>query len=172
VRRRDVEAELLDETRETGRLAFREVEDEPGERRRVDDRMLERALEATPYEPRVEGVVAVLDEHRPLRESKEATSRVLELWGADQHRAIDVMALARVGVDRGTAVDQGVEEGKWAFEGEPLGADLEDQERRVARRLDVEGHELRVPEPSLPLDLGRVDRDLVPRDELGGTAGL
>jgi hypothetical protein len=69
VGRRLVHTQHLDEVRQARRLTFRQVEDEARERRRVDDRMLERALEATTDEPRVEGVVAVLDQHRSLRKA-------------------------------------------------------------------------------------------------------
>jgi hypothetical protein len=172
VGRRDIEAQLLDQPRQPWRLTLGQVEHEPRQGRRVDDGMLERALQAAPHQPGVEGIVAVLDQHRPLRETKESTSRVFELWGADQHRAIDVMALARVRVDRRAAVDERVEEGERAFEGEPLGADLEDQERRIAGRLDVEGDELRIRKRSLLFHLGRVDRDLLPGDQLGRASGL
>jgi hypothetical protein len=108
VRRRDVERQLLDQARKAGRLAFRQVEDEPRESRGVDDRMLERTLEPSPNEPCVERVVAVLDQDRALREPKETTSRVLELRRADEHGAVDVVALARIRVDRRAAVDERV----------------------------------------------------------------
>ena len=102
--RRHVQTELLDQARQTRRLPFRQVEDESRQRRRVDDRVLERALETAPDQPRVESVMAVLDEHGALREAKEASPRVLELRGADEHRTVDVMPLARVGVDRKSVV--------------------------------------------------------------------
>jgi hypothetical protein len=172
VGRSDIEAEFLDQPRQPWRLALGQLEHETRQRGGVDDRMLERALQAAPHEPGVEGIVAVLDEHRALRETKKCTSRVLELRGADQHGAIDVMALARVRVDRRAAVDECVEEGKRSIECEPLGADLEDQERCIAGRLDVEGDELRITERRLLFHIGRVDRDLLPRDQLGRTTGL
>ena len=62
-----VEAELLDEAREPWRLALRQVEDQAGKGRGVDDRVLERALEPAPDQPCVEGVMAVLDQDRTLR---------------------------------------------------------------------------------------------------------
>jgi hypothetical protein len=172
VRRRDVEAELLDQARQARRLALGQVEHEARQCGGVDDRVLERALQAAPDEPGVECVVAVLDEHRPLREPEEAASGVFELRGSDQHRAIDVMAFAGVRIDRRAAIDERVEEGQGPLQGEPLGADLENQERRVASCLDVEGDELRVRKPRLLFDLRRVDGDLFPRDQLGRTAGL
>ncbi|MGA8923197.1 MAG: hypothetical protein WB682_08625 [Candidatus Dormiibacterota bacterium] len=67
--------------------------------------MLERALEAAAHQPRVEGVVAVLDQYRTMRESQERSARVFELRRPDEHRAVDVMAPSRVRVDRGAAVD-------------------------------------------------------------------
>jgi hypothetical protein len=170
VRGRDVELELLDQSREAGRLAFRQVEHKAGHGRGVDDRVLEWALQAAADEPRVEGVVAVLDEHRALREAQERSARIAELWRPDQHRPIDVMALLGIWVDRCAAVDESVEERERAFEREALRADLEDQEGRVARGLDVEGDELGRVERGFATDLRRVDGDLLPRDELGRTA--
>jgi hypothetical protein len=172
VRRRDVDLELGDEALKPRDLALRQIEHESRERARVDDRMLERALQATADEPGVEGVVAVLDEHRALREAKKRASRVLEHRRADQHRAVDVVALFRVGIDRGAAVDQRVEEGKRLLEREAFGPELEHEERRVAGRLDVEGDELRLVERSLGPDLRRVDRDLLPRHRSGRAARL
>ena len=66
---RHVEAKLGDQAREPRRLSFRQLEDKARERGRVDDRVLERTLQPAPDEPRVEGVVAVLDQHRTLRET-------------------------------------------------------------------------------------------------------
>jgi hypothetical protein len=166
MRRRDVESELLDQASEAGRLTLRQVEDESGQRRGVDDRMLERAFQPAADEPRVERVVAVLDEHGALGEAEECSTCILELGRADQHRAIDVVALARVGIDRCAAVDQRVEERQRALEGEAFRADLEDEERRVSGRLDVERDELRIVELGPKSDFGRVDGDLFPRDQL------
>src|SRR5207247_9248835 len=109
-----------------------------GQRRGVDERMLERALQAASDEPGVERVVAVLYQHRALSETQEAPSCVLELGRSDQHRAVDVVTSAGVWVDGRTAVDKRVEERQRAVEPEALGADLEDEERRVAGRLDGE----------------------------------
>ncbi len=134
--------------------------------------MLERTLEPSPNEPCVERVVAVLDQDRALREPKKTTSRVLELRRADEHGAVDVVALARIRVDRRAAVDERVEERQRPLQREALGADLEDKERGVAGRLDVEGDELRRAERGLARDLRRVDGDLLPRHELGGAARL
>jgi hypothetical protein len=68
VRREHVEGQLLDQPREPWRLALRQLEHQPGERGRVDDRVLQRALQAASHQPAVEGVVTVLHEHRALRE--------------------------------------------------------------------------------------------------------
>jgi hypothetical protein len=172
VRRRAVEAQLLDEPGQAGRLAFRQVEDESRQSGGVDDRVLERALQPAADEPGVERIVAVLDEHGALRETQEAAPGVFEFRRPDQHRAIDAVPLAGVGVDGRPAVDQRVEEGERARQREPLGADLEDEERRVARRLDVEGYELGVVERGLRTNLGSVDRDLLPCDHCGRPARL
>jgi hypothetical protein len=69
MRRSHVETEHLDEPREAGGLALRQLEHEPGQRGGVDDRVGERAFQAPAYEPRVERVMAVLDEHGALRET-------------------------------------------------------------------------------------------------------
>jgi hypothetical protein len=132
--------------------------------------VLERALQPTADQPRVERVVAVLDQHRAVRETQERATSVLELGRSDEHRPIDVVALPGIRVDGSAAVDECVEEGKRAFEGESLCAHLEDQEGRVARRLHVECYELSVLESGAPAHLRRVDRDLFPRHQLRGAA--
>jgi hypothetical protein len=109
VRGRDVEPKLLDQAGEPRRLTLREIENEAGQRRGVGDRMLERAFQPAPDEPRVERIVAVLYQHRPMGEEEECPSRILELGSADEHRAVDVVPLARVGIDGRAAVDQRVE---------------------------------------------------------------
>jgi hypothetical protein len=109
MRRRHVKAEHLDELRESGCLALRELEHEPGQGRGVDDRMLERTFQASTDQPGVERVMAVLDEHRALREPKERAAGIAKLRRADEHRAVDVMAAVRVRVDRRLAVDERVE---------------------------------------------------------------
>jgi hypothetical protein len=172
VSRRDVEAKLVHQAGKSRSLALRQGQHETREGGRVDDRVLKRALQAAADEPRVECVVAVLDEHRPLREAQERAARVLELWRSDEHRAVDVVAPARVGIDRRAAVDERVEERQRAVELEALGSDLEDQERRVARRLDVQGHELSLVQRSLRTHLRGVDRDLLPGHRLRRAAGL
>jgi hypothetical protein len=172
VRGRDVEAELLDQARETRCLALRQIEDQARQRGRVDDRVLERTLQTATDEPRVERVVAMLDQHGCVGESQEGTSGVFELRSADEHRAVDVVAFARVGIDRSAAVDERVEERKRPLQREPFRSDLEDEERRVARRLHVERDELGVVESRLGADLRSVDRDLLPGHRLGRAARL
>ena len=167
-----VHAQLLDQARKARRLALRQVEDETGERGGVDDRMGERAFQAPAHQPGVEGVVAVLDKHRALSEPQERATRVPELRRSDQHRAVDVVSLARVRVDGRAAVDQRVEEGKRGIQAKSLGAHLEHEEWSVPRGLDVKGNELRVLESSLSGHLRSVNRDLLPRHQLGGAARL
>jgi hypothetical protein len=106
---RDIEGQLLDQARKSGRLAFREVQHEPCQGRRVDYRMRQWAFEAPAHQPRVEGIVAVLDEHGALRESKERATSVTKFGRPNQHRPVDVMPLLGVGVDRRAAIDEGVE---------------------------------------------------------------
>jgi hypothetical protein len=172
VGRRHVQAQLLDQPREPWGLALGQLEHEPGQSGGIDDRMLQRALEPATHEPGVERVVAVLDEDGALREPQEGAPRVSELRRTDQHRAVDVVALLRVGVDRRAAIDERVEERQRAGKLEAFGPQLEHEERRVAGRLDVNGDELRVVEERLRAELGRIDRDLLPRDGLGGPARL
>jgi hypothetical protein len=128
--------------------------------------MFEWALEATTNEPGVERIVAVFDENSALGEAEECPSGVPELGRADEHRAIDVVTLARVRVDWRAAIHQRVEEGKRAVETESLSAELQNQEGRVARRLDVDGDELGVLQPGLRRQLGCIDGDLFPRNRL------
>jgi hypothetical protein len=129
VRRKDVDAELCHQPLQARDLSLRDLHHQPRQRGGVDDRMLERALQAATDEPRVERVVAVLDKHRTMSETQERAPRVLEVRRADEHRAIDVMAPPRVRVDGRTAVDERVEERERLVEGEALGAELEDKER-------------------------------------------
>lgn len=168
--RRDIETKLLDEPRQSWCLTFRQLEDEPRECGGVDDRMLERAFQAAPDEPGVEGVVAVLDEHCAVRKPQERSTSVLEFGRADEHRTVDVMPFARVGVDRRAAVDERVEKRKRAVQRETLSPDLQDEKRSVACRFDIEGHKLRVFEPRTAADLGSVDGDFLPGHQLGRPA--
>jgi hypothetical protein len=165
--RRHVEPELLDQPGQSRSLALGQLQHEPGQSRGVDDRMLERAFQPSPDEPGVERVVAVLDEDRALGEPEECAARVLELRRPDQHRAVDVVTLLRIRVDRRAAVDQRVEEGKRTGQLEALGPQLEYEEWGVAGRLDIDGDELRVVERRLRSQLRGVDRDLLPGDRLG-----
>jgi hypothetical protein len=129
MRGRHIEAQHLDEASQAGRLSFWKVEHEPSQGRGVDDRVLERAFQASTHEPRVERVVAVLDQDGPLGKTKKGAASVAKLWRADQHRPIDVVAPVRVWVDRSLAVHQRVEEGERAVEPEAFGAELQDEER-------------------------------------------
>jgi hypothetical protein len=153
-------------------LTFGKLEHKPRQRRGVDDRMLERALEASTDEPGVERIMAVLHEDSALGESEECPPRIPELGGADEHRAIDVVTLAGVRVDGRATIHQRVEEGEWPIETESLGSQLEDKEWRIACRLDVDGDELSVLEPRPRRKLGRIDGDLFPRHRLRGAAGF
>jgi hypothetical protein len=168
----DVEAEVGDEPGQAGHLSLRDLHHQPRQRGGVDDRVHERALEAAAHEPGVESVMAVLDQHGAVGETEESAPRVLEDRGADEHRAVDVVPAPGVGIDRRAAVDQRVEERQGALERETLRAQLENEERSVARGLDVEGDELRVLEPRRRGDLGRVHGDLLPRHRRGGAARL
>ncbi|HKW69117.1 MAG TPA: hypothetical protein VJP81_00910, partial [Candidatus Dormibacteraeota bacterium] len=82
--------------------------------------------------------MAVLDQDRALRKAQECAPRVLELRRPDEHRTVDVVSPPGVRVDRGAAVDEGVEEGQRSVKPKTLRADLQHEERRVARSLDVE----------------------------------
>jgi hypothetical protein len=172
VRRSHIQAELFDQPRQAGRLAHREVEHETRERGGVDDRMLEGALEPAAHEPRVERVVAVLHQHRAVGEAQEGPPGVAEVRRADEHRPIDVVPPLGVRVDRCPAIDEGVEEGERPVEAKALGAELQDQEGRVACGLDVEGDELSVFETGLGPDLRGVDGDLLPWHRLRRAARL
>ena len=83
MRRGHIEAELFHQPCQPRCLPLREVEDHPGEGGRVDDRVLERGLEASPDEPGVEGIVAVLDQNRALSKTQERPASVPELGSAD-----------------------------------------------------------------------------------------
>jgi hypothetical protein len=85
VGRSDVKAQLLDQARQPWRLAFRQIQHQSRQRGGVDDRMLQRALQPATHQPRVECVVAVLDQDRALRKAKEGAPRVLEFGRPDQH---------------------------------------------------------------------------------------
>jgi len=112
MRGRDIERKLLDQPGKAWGLALWKLQHEARQRRRVDDRVLERAFKASADQPRVERVVAVLDEHRAVGETQEGAAGIAKLRCADQHRAVDVVPPVRVRVDRRLAVHQRVEEGR------------------------------------------------------------
>ena len=172
MRGRDVKGKLFDQSRQSGSLSFGKLEHEPGQGGRVDDGMLERALQAAADQPRVECIVAVLDQNCATCEPQESTTRVAKLRCADEHRTVDVVAPVGVRVDRRLAVDQRVEERQRPVEAEALSADLEDEERRVAGGLHVEGDELCLVELRQRPKLGCVDRNLLPGHWLHGSARL
>jgi hypothetical protein len=172
VRRGHVKAELLNQARQPRRLPFGQVQHEPRQGGGVDDRMLERALETSTNEPGVERIVAVFDQNSSLGESQECPACISELRGADEHRAVDVVTFFRVRVDGCAAIHQRVEERERAVETESLGPQLEDQERRVACRLDVDGDELGILQSCLGRELRCIDGDLLPRYRLRRAARL
>ena len=172
MRGRDVEGQVCHEPRQSGRLAFGELQNEPRQGGGVDDRMLEWALQAATDEPGVERVVAVLNQDRALSKAKEGSARVAKLRCADEHGTVDVMAPVGIWVDGRLAVHQRVEERKRPIEPEALRADLQHEEGRVSGRLHVEGDELRLAKPCLGADFGSVDRDLFPGDRFHGPARL
>jgi hypothetical protein len=134
--------------------------------------MFQRALQPATDQPAVEGVVAVLDEYGTLREAQKRPARVSELRRPDQHRPVDVMPLLGIRVDRRPAIDERVEEGERPRKLESLGSQLQDEERGIACRLDVDGDELGLVQRRLGAQLGRIDGDLLPRHRLRRTAGL
>ena len=168
--RRRIELQLSDQARKARRLTLGQLEHLPGEGRRIDDRVRQRCLETAAHEPGVESVVAVLDQHGTLRESEKCAPDILEFGCADEHGTVDLMALSRIRIDGGAAVDQGVEEGERTAEIEALGAQLQDQEGRVARGFDVQGHELGLVERGRRADVRSIDCDLLPRHRLRGAA--
>jgi hypothetical protein len=170
--RRDVQGELLDQPRQSRSLSLWKLQHQAGQGRGVDDGMFERALQSTADEPGVEGVVAVLDQDRAVSEAQEGPTRVSKLRCPNEHGSIDVMAPVGVRVDRRLAVDKGVEERQRSVKPEALRTDLEHQEWRVTRRLDVQGDELSLIEPRVRADLGSVDRNLLPGDRFHGSARL
>ncbi|HEX6548050.1 MAG TPA: hypothetical protein VF134_04840 [Candidatus Dormibacteraeota bacterium] len=140
--RADVDAQLLHDSGQARCLASGELEEQPGQRRGIDDRVLERIPETAPDQVGVERVMAVLDQNRALGEAEEGGAGIAEGGSPHQHGAVDLVPLLRVAVDRRAALDQRVVERERAFEPETLGADLDHQEGSVAGGLDVEGHVL------------------------------
>jgi hypothetical protein len=138
VGRSDVKLEGFDEAGERRGLPGRQPQHEAAECGRVEDRVFEGPRQPASDDPRIEGVVGVLDENGSAREVEEGAAGVRKLRGVGDHLAIDLMAPARVGIDGGARVDQRVEEREGAAEVEALGADFEDEEGPVARRFDVE----------------------------------
>jgi hypothetical protein len=167
-----LDIECVNQRGESRRLAGGEAEHEPGHRRGVDDRVLERAVQAAPHEPGVKGVVAVLDQDRALGKAQKAAADVAELGRADQHGAVDLVPAAGIRVDGSPAVDQRVEKRQGAFQSEALGAHLENQERPVAGGLDVQRHEVSVLERRGGSHVGGVHRVLLPLDRRLGAARL
>src|SRR3984893_4156074 len=134
--------------------------------------MLQRAFEPTTNQPAVECVVAVLDEHGAMSKAQERPACVAEFGRPDQHRTVDVMALARIRGDWRAAVDERVKEGKRACQLETLGAQPEHEKRGVASGLNVDGDELGIGQGRLRAELGSVDCDLLPLDRLCGATRL
>jgi hypothetical protein len=167
-----IETELLHQSGEARRLTLGQLKDEPGQCRGVDDRVLQRAFEAPANQPRVERIVAVLDQNGAVGETKERSTGVAELGRPDQHRPVDVVALLGVRIDRRPAIDERVKEREGARQFESLRAQLQHQERSVACCLDIDGHELRVIEQRLRAQLGCIDRYLLPGDQLCRTTRL
>jgi hypothetical protein len=159
-----LDGKRLHECGQAGCLPGGQAEHQAGQRRGVDDGVFERPVQAAAHQPGVERVVAMLDQHRPLRKAEEAAADIAELGSPDQHRAVDLVPAAGVRVDRGPAVDQRVEEGECRTQAEPLRAHFEDQERTVTRGLDVERHEVRLLEWRGSAHVGGVDRVLLPLD--------
>ena len=170
----DLDLQRLHQPGQPRRLAARQLEDQAAEGRRVHDRVLERPGQAPTEDPGVEGVVAVLDQHRPPGEVEEGPPGVAELGRVDQHLALDQVPPAGVGIDRRPGVDQGVEQPQRTAQPEPLGADLEDQEGPIAGGLDVHRHELGVFKRRVGADRGEVVATVprLPGDQLGCAAGF
>jgi hypothetical protein len=158
--------ERFHERRQARRLPAGQTEDQARQCGRVDDGVLERAVQAAADEPGVERVVAVLDQDSPFREAEEAAADVAELGCADQHRAVDLVSPAGVRIDGRPAVDQSVEEGQRAAQPKALRADLEHQERPVAGCLDVERDEIGLDQRRGRANIGCIDRVLLPLDRL------
>jgi hypothetical protein len=114
----------------------------------------------------------VLDQNRALGKAQKRPAGVAELGRSDQHRTVDAMPLSSVWIDWRAAVDEGVEERQRARQLESLGAQLQDQERRVAGRFNVDGDELGIVERRLRAELWSIDGDLLPWHRLRGPSRL
>ncbi len=112
--RRDVEGKRLHQPGQAGRLPFGQLQHQPRERRRVDDRVLQRAFQSPADQPGVEGIVAVLDQHGAVGKTKERPARIVEFGCPDQHRPVDVVPLLGIGIDWRPAIDERVEKSKRA----------------------------------------------------------
>ncbi len=167
MRRVGADPELFDHPRQAGRLAGLQVEHQASHGGGVDDRVLERPLQTPTHEIGVESIMTVLDQDGAAGEAEEGRARVGERGRAHEHRAVDLMALLGVAIDGRPAVDQGVVQGERAAQAEALGTDLDDQERTIARRLDVKGDVVGVLEPRvrrhrIPLDDQLLEKDRLP----------
>jgi hypothetical protein len=100
-----VQAELRHQPGQARRLTGRQLEHQPGQGRRVQDRMSQRGPQPATQQPGVEGVVAVLYQHRPPGEAEKGAAGVAELGRPDQHRSVDQVAAPGIGIDRRPAVD-------------------------------------------------------------------
>jgi hypothetical protein len=163
--------ELLDHAGQPRRLAAGQVEHQPGQRRGVDDGVLQRRRQAPADQVGVEGIVAVLDQHGAAGEAEERGPRFAEAGGADQHRAVDLVPGLGVAVDGRARLDQGVEQRQRLVEAEALRADLDHQERAVPGGLDVEGDVLRLLQLCLGRDRGELPGQLL-EDHLTALTGL
>jgi hypothetical protein len=174
VDRLDLDLQRVHQAGQPGGLAARQLEHQPAERGRIDDRVLEGPGEAPAEDPGVEGVVAVLDQDGAPGEVEKGPPGVPELGRVDEHLALDQVPPLGVGIDRRPGVDQGVEEAQRPGQPEPLGADLEDQEGPVASGLDVHRDELGLLQRRLGVDRREViaTLDRLPGDELGSPARL
>jgi hypothetical protein len=170
----DLDLQRLHQPGQPRRLTAGQLEDQPAERRCVDDRVFERPGEAPAQDPGVEGVVAVLDQDGSPGEMEEGPPGVAELGRVDEHLPLDEVPSLRVGVDRRPGVDQGVEQAQGPTQPEPLGADLEDEEGPVAGGLDVDRDELGFLQRRLRADRLEVVAtfDRLPGDQLGRPPGL
>ncbi len=126
--RRHVEPELFHESRQSGCLTHGKVKNETRQRRRVDDRVLQRTFETPADKPGVECVMTVLYQYGAVGEAQECAPGVAEVGRADEHRPVDVVPPLGVRVDRRPAVNQRVEEREGPVKAKAFGSELQDQE--------------------------------------------